>query len=308
MSIPAHLVESARDVGIDDVAAKCGLKLKRSGHELVGSCPRCGGDDRFSVHPRKEVFNCRQCGGKGHGAIDLAMFAEGLDFLAAVEMLTGASARHRRKPAQSSRPAVTPDDEAYARQQAHKAAWLWEHRQPLACSIAETYLREARGYGGPLPPTLGFLPPREDKHPAMIAAFAMAQEIEPTVLGEPSNVASVHLTLLKIDGSGKADVKPNKIIVGSPAGRPITLAPVNDLLGLAVTEGIEDGLSVAWSLGLGTWAAGAAGFMPALADTVPGYVGCCTIFGHADQAGRRGARALADRLVARGLEVFIEGV
>ena len=142
----------------------------------------------------------------------------------------------------------------------------------------------------------------------MVAAFAMTPEIEPNVLGEPSDVASVHLTLLKSDGRGKADVKPNKIIVGSPGARPIVLAPINDLLGLAITEGIEDGLSVGWAVGLGVWTAGAAGFMPALADVVPSYVERVTIFGHADPAGQRGARALADRLVARGVEVFVEGL
>jgi hypothetical protein len=67
-------------------------------------------------------------------------------------------------------------------------------------------------------------------------------------------------------------------------------------------------LSVAWALGMGAWAAGAAGFMAGLADSVPGYVETVSIFAHADAAGQRGARALADRLVVRGVEVWLEGV
>ena len=65
--------------------------------------------------------------------------------------------------------------------------------------------------------------------------------------------------------------------LGLPRGAPIVLAPVNDGLGLAITEGIEDGLSVYAATGLGVWAAGSAPLMPALADAVPNYVQCVTI-------------------------------
>src|SRR5262249_7694849 len=37
----------------------------------------------------------------------------------------------------------------HERRQAEKAGWLWRQRQPIAGSIAERYLREARGYTGP---------------------------------------------------------------------------------------------------------------------------------------------------------------
>ena len=50
----------------DDWQARAGaLALKRSGRELVGPCPSCGGTDRFSVADKdgRAVFNCRQCNG-----------------------------------------------------------------------------------------------------------------------------------------------------------------------------------------------------------------------------------------------------
>src|SRR5262245_32817414 len=47
----------------------------------------------------------------------------------------------------------------YERRQHDKAAWLWSRRRPIASSIAQKYLRMARGIACPLPPTLGFLPP-----------------------------------------------------------------------------------------------------------------------------------------------------
>jgi hypothetical protein len=139
----------------------------------------------------------------------------------------------------------------------------------------------------------------------MIAAFAEADEIEPGVLAAPSNVNSVHLTLLRSDGSGKADVTPNKIIVGRPLGRPIVVAPPNDLLGLAICEGIEDALTAHAATGLGAWAAGAAGFMPALGDTVASHVEVVTIVEDDDDAGRKGTAVLAERLIERGIEVLI---
>ena len=47
--------------------------------------------------------------------------------------------------------------------------------------------------------------------------------------------------------------------------------------------------------------------MPKLAPAVPDYSEAVTIFAHADEAGQRGARELADVLDARGIEIRIEG-
>jgi putative DNA primase/helicase len=204
---------------------------------------------------------------------------------------------------------VSNDATEYECKQHRKAAWLWNQRWPIAGSIAETYLQEARAYGGPFPSTLGFLPPsRTEHHPAMIGAFAIPDEPEPGVLGEPRDVDAVHLTLLKPDGSGKAEVQTPKLVIGRPLGRPIVLAPPNDLLGLAIGEGIEDGLTAHQALGLGAWAAASAAFMPALADAVPSYIEAITIFAHPDKAGQDGARKLAQALEFRGIEVRVEGI
>jgi hypothetical protein len=211
----------------------------------------------------------------------------------------------------STRPAERSKDPAgHERRQHRKAAWLWSRRRPIAGSIAETYLREIRAYRGPLPSTLAFLPPsKPEHHPAMIAAFTIPDEPEPGVLGEPRNVDAIHITLLRVDGSDKAAaVRKPKLVVGRPLGRPLVLAPVNDLLALAVCEGIEDALSAHQATGMGAWAAGSAGFMPALAAIVPDYTECVTIDGHPDQAGEINARKLAALLACRGVEVRMEGI
>jgi hypothetical protein len=203
----------------------------------------------------------------------------------------------------------------HRRRQAEKAAWLWSKRRPITGSIAERYLREARGYSGILPPTLGFLPPlKPEHHPALIAAFALVDEPEPGILGKPQHVTAIHLTLLKPDGSGKAEIETPKLTIGSPLGKPIVLAPPNDLLGLGITEGIEDALTVHQAMGFGAWAAGSAPFMPALADTVPDYIEAVTIYAHPDN-GQRFARELANalrrrkpRAGERPIEVTVEGL
>jgi hypothetical protein len=85
-------------------------------------------------------------------------------------------------------------------------------------------------------------------------------------------MTGIHITRLASDGSGKAGTDADKIMFGSSAGWPIVLAAVNDLLGLAITEGIEDGLSVHEATGLGTWVAGCASRLPGLAGAIPAWV------------------------------------
>jgi hypothetical protein len=181
-----------------------------------------------------------------------------------------------------------------------KALWLWRRRRPIEDSIAEIYLRKARGYGGAIPRTLGFLPSCGDHAPALIAALALPSEPEPGVLEiNDDAVRAVQLIRLRPDGSGKADGL-NKLMIGKGAlGVPIVIAPPNDLLGLSIAEGIEDALSVHQATGLGAWAAGGATRMPALAGSVPDFVDFLTVVGDGDPAGVRFANELAERLSDR---------
>jgi len=72
-----------------------------------------------------------------------------------------------------------------------------------------------------------------------IAAFAVAEEMEPGVVAiNDAAVRGIHLTKLKLDGSSKADIERNKIIIAGRVGSPIVPAPVNDLLGLAIGAGL----------------------------------------------------------------------
>ena len=189
-------------------------------------------------------------------------------------------------------------------EQLRKAQLMWRNRHPAAGSIVEIYLRQVRGYNGIIPASIGFLPPyRPEHHPAMISAFAWPiSEPEPGTLSIPDkSVCGVHLTLLRPDGLAKADTKPDKLMVGPSLGTPIVLAPMNDLLGLAIAEGVESGLSLYEATGLGVWAAGSASRMPALADAVPKYTDCVTIAAEPDDSGRKHGPELARRLRELGI-------
>jgi hypothetical protein len=159
-----------------------------------------------------------------------------------------------------------------------KARWLWSGRQHI-----------------------GFLPARGSHGPAMIAAFGLPHEPEPGQL-EIANeaVKGVHLTRLRPDGRGKAGTDADKIMLGHSAGWPLVLAPPNDLLAIAITEGIEDALSVHEATGLGAWAAGSASRLPGLAGAIPTYVEVVTILADGDRDGQRGASDLAGKLRSRG--------
>jgi len=190
-------------------------------------------------------------------------------------------------------------------QQLGRATWLWRTAVAARGTIVETYLR-SQGIEVLPPATIRLLASRKPKypHPAMVVAFGMPTEPEPGVLQIADDaVRGVQLTLLKADGTGKADATPNKLTLGSCSGVPMVLAPPNDLLGLAIAEGVEDALSVWQVSGLGAWASGGASRLPALAAAVPDYIDCVRVMVDADHAGRTHAPELARRLLARNFHV-----
>jgi len=263
-------------------------------------CPLCGPYKRapknqqrrvlrvYRIEPNFAGYHCARCGEKG-ATLD----------------------RNGPPPdpikLERARAEAAERDRAHKAERLSKARWLWSVAMPIAGTIAETYLRESRAYGGPLPSTLRFLPARDCHPPAMIAAFGMAREAEPGRLAIANgDIRGVHLTRLLPDGSGKAVFddpdEQAKIMIGCSAGWPIMLAPMNDLLGLAIAEGIENALSVHEATGFGAWAAGCASRLPALADIIPAYVECVTVAGDDDPDGRRYATEAANRVAARRIE------
>jgi hypothetical protein len=264
------------------------------------ACPACGPSRRTVKKAKRRVFKlwhpkpdlityaCAHCGIGGHA-------------------IRGGAAKHdaRRLKAEAA-----ADTERYVEHQREKAQWLWRTARPVAGTAVERYLR-SRDITCPAPTTVRFLAPRKPgQHPAMICPYGVPSEPEPGILKiiEPA-IFAVHLTFLRPDGSGKvADDESQKITVGSPCGRPSVLAPMNDLLGLVIAEGIEDALSVHAATGVGAWAAGSWSFMPSLAETIPDYSNVVTICVDDDEDGRRGAYELAVRLRRRGHHVELSNL
>lgn len=123
----------------------------------------------------------------------------------------------------------------------------------------------------------------------MIAAFGMPRDV---AIADDA-VTGIHLTRLLPDGSDRERGERGKIMIGHSAGWPIVLAPPNDLLGLAITKGIEDALTTHDGTGLGAWAAGAASRLPAIAERVPDWIECVTVVADDDADGRRHLEARA---------------
>jgi DNA primase catalytic core len=87
--IPDSEVERLkREVSVQRLAEARGIKLTRSGKELIGLCPFH--DDRnpsLNIDPAKNVWSCKGACGEGGDVIEWVMRAEGVSFRHAVEML-----------------------------------------------------------------------------------------------------------------------------------------------------------------------------------------------------------------------------
>lgn len=122
---PQDWIEQARAIRIEDLAAKRSIHLRRIGrNELAGPCPHCGGDDRFSVNKKEQVFNCRGCQRGGHGAIDFVMFLDKSDFNEAVEKLAGPAPKSNGHD-HDSQPVKTGE---WTYRDENKMAYLMVHR------------------------------------------------------------------------------------------------------------------------------------------------------------------------------------
>src|SRR5262249_60888366 len=129
------------------------------------------------------------------GPIDLEMFLGDCDFVEAVKRLTDATllSEQRSPTAKDAAARRKRECEQYDAKQHAKAVWLWLRRRPATRSPVEIYLR-GRGYVGTIPPTIAYLPARNQHPHAMISAIALPNEVEPGELGAPRILPSVHLT------------------------------------------------------------------------------------------------------------------
>ena len=177
------------------------------------------------------------------------------------------------------------------------AAALWRDCRPLS-GVALDYLKSRRCV---IPPTDGDLRLHPAlKHPTGHTGPALVGLVTHFETGVPM---SLHRTW--ITATGKADVTPNRMLLGghTAKGGVIRLWPDEAVTqGLAVGEGIESCLAFAHGFEP-VWSAVSAGNMADL-PVLPG-IESLTVIGDADPAGAAAANALADRWHKAGAYVQV---
>jgi putative DNA primase/helicase len=122
------------------------------------------------------------------------------------------------------------------------------------------------------------------------------------VSGNP-NILGVHRTFLLEDGSRKTSLRPQKMSLGEVRGASVPLAHASLGPRVAVSEGIETGLSVLQATGIPTLAALSAAGMQTL--VLPAGVQEVFIAADLDSVGMNAAEAAARRWHAEGRIVRI---
>jgi hypothetical protein len=172
---------------------------------------------------------------------------------------------------------------------------VWNAAVSAEGSLVETYLA-ARKLCLPLPHTIRFHPGLKHRSggvwPAMVALVTHGVDDEPL---------AVHRTFLAPDGSGKASVDPQKMMLGPCRGGAVRLAPAGDVL--MVGEGIETSLAAMQARGLPAWAALSTSGLLAL--DLPSEVRAVIILADGDEAGKAAARGAALRWKREGRRVRI---
>ncbi len=208
--------------------------------------------------------------------------------------LFGGGGTYQTRPAPVRR--SEPDREAEKRTAA--ARTIWATAVSATGTPVEQYFR-SRGITITVPPTLRYHPAL--KHgptglllPGMVAA----------VTAWPSReVMAIHRTFLTADGSDKAPVSQNRMMLGAVAGGAVRLAPAGPKL--AVAEGIETSLSVQEATGLPVWAAlSAAGITGLVLPELPLAAEVVIAADH-DETGLRAAEQAAERWLSEGRKVWI---
>ncbi len=176
---------------------------------------------------------------------------------------------------------------------------LWALSRPSVNTIVERYLH-SRGLTGSISPIIRYLPdclhtPTQTQWPCMVGA----------IIWWPDRLIGIHRTYLKPDGSGKAPVEPNKMMLGQLRGGSVPLNKVQETL--IISEGIETALSVAVaaSPNVSVWAALSATNMPHLILPPVPLAQTIIIAADPDEAGIRAAHSSAQKWADEGRLVKI---
>lgn len=186
-----------------------------------------------------------------------------------------------------------PDRDDIKRTEA--ALSIWQASKPASGTLIETYLG-SRGLRLTATPTLRFHPylkhPSGDSWPAMIALVTRGADDTPL---------AIHRTFLARNGTGKAPVDPQKMMLGPCRGGAVRLAEPGDVL--MIGEGIETCLAAMQETGHPAWAALSTSGLRAL--DLPKAVRDVIVLADGDDPGESAARDCALRWKRDGRRVRI---
>jgi putative DNA primase/helicase len=176
-----------------------------------------------------------------------------------------------------------------------QALSVWKNSKPATNTVVHTYLK-SRGITAPTPESLRYhtaLSHRDSgTYPAMIGLVTRGTDDAPL---------AIHRTFLAPDGSGKATVDPNKMMLGPCRGGAVRLGDPTDVL--MIGEGIETCLSAMQATGYAAWAALSTSGLRIL--DLPPDIQNVIVLADADDAGEKAARAAGLRWKREGRSVRI---
>jgi hypothetical protein len=208
----------------------------------------------------------------------------------------GAGGHLLRGDAQQPRPQnTTTAARGVAKAWSREAEEIWRSALPITGTAVELYLRGRGCWIGDVE-ALRFL---RDWHgwPAMLAI------VTDTITNTPM---TLHFTLLKRDGTGKAPVERPKLLLRGhrKSGGVIRLSPDDEVtMGLGLAEGVETALTVMGAEWRPVWSTIDAGNMRTF--PVLGGIEALTVFADHDDAGLTAAHVCATRWRDAGREAVV---
>lgn len=299
----ARIVAGIRDrFPLSGVALKAGVKLHRAGNELKACCPfHADHTPSFTIYADDRRAHCFGCGWSGD-VLDFVQQAYGVKLPAAIEMLDGGALRELEQQRAPAKPKA--DMRPVAQRIVNGSA-------PIEGTPAAVYLR-SRGITMDLPHTLRFArlaPPLIEGNGVLAANGPGLLPALVAIVTDPAGaLVGLQRTYLTEDGR-KAAVKPTdtdrkpkvKYSLGNVVGGSIQLGP--PAASMLVTEGLEDGLTLAQALGRSVWVAVGTSMMPQMAFAP--VTRAVVIGADGDDAGEVAAAKAAEAFAKAGLATRI---
>ena len=265
MTLPTDpRVDLARSKTMSEIVDRLPLEgLAPQSGELIGPCPSCGGDDRFSINKKKGVFHCRTCLASGDG-IQLVMHVLACDFLGAITFLEGEAdavidpqeLERRKKRAARAKEKAEREAAQYRKWAIAKAVEVWKSADPWQGTLIEAYFAHrninicAMGFEFRC---FRFIPdhPYRKKIGGASSVFHTGPALIAGVADRKGRLGAVHQTWIDLSQpSGKAQILgpdgeelPSKLVLGSKKGGAIRLTGEIASSELVMGEGIETTLS-----------------------------------------------------------------